>query len=232
MTALSDDLEAFLEAERDIDVPALSERERLFRRLQPLLVVPVTLAAAGAATSAAASADSASSAVLGGALKAKLAAAVVSAALFGGAVGATGHAYLTSPPVQPSIARGAAPSAALPRAPKPAEPAPAEPAPAEPAGGLFPPPSAAAAPSLAAPRPERPRPSGSLRAERLLIETASAALLRSDPESAILALRQHARRFPQGDLAEEREVLLAKARAASRSATPAGEPGASHGTSP
>jgi len=206
MTAFSDDLELFLEAERDIDVPALSERERLLQRLEPLLVVPVALVAASAAPLA----DSASSAALSGALKAKIAVAVASAALLGGAVGVTGHAYLASPPAPPSVAPPTR-STSPPRPPEPAPPAPAEPAAAPPAAL-----SATAAPSLTTPRPENARPAGSLRAERLLIETASAALMRGDPESAVAALRQHAQRFPKGALAEEREVLLAKARAASR----------------
>jgi hypothetical protein len=210
MTALSEDLQAFLEAERDIDAPPVVARERLLERLEPLLLVPVALAAASAVTTASASsaADSVGSAVAG-ALKAKIAAAVVSAVLVGGAVGAGGHAYLAAPP-PPAVApvtRG--PSTALPRAPEPAPPAHDEPAEAAPA------PAVVAEPSVGPARPERPRPAGSLRAERLLIETASAALMRGDPASAVVALRQHARQFPKGDLVEEREVLLKKALAAS-----------------
>jgi TolA-binding protein len=200
MTALSEDLQAMLDAERDIDAPTPAQRERLLERLEPLLIVPVAAAVASAGA-----ADAATSA-LGGALKAKIAAAVVSAALIGGAVGATGHAYLAPAPV---------PSAVVPVAPKPFElpaPAPEPIVPAEPAPSASAP-SATAAPSLGAAPRERKQHESSLRAERLLIETASAALLRGDHESALAALREHARRFPKGNLAQERDVLLTKARA-------------------
>lgn len=211
MTALSEELQAFLEAERDIEAPAVDARERLFERLQPLLVIPVALAAASAATSASATtgADAASS-VLAGALKAKVAAAIVSAALVGGAIGATGHAYLAAP-----RSEVAGPPVTTVSAPAPPAPEPAPPAHEEPAIAAVPA-AASADPSPGAARPERPRPPGSLRAERLLIETASAALMRSDPDSAVAALRQHARQFPKGALAEEREVLLRRALAAPR----------------
>jgi hypothetical protein len=198
MTALSEDLQTMLDAERDIDGPTPAQRERLFERLEPLLIVPVAAAVAGAGA-----ADAATSA-LSGALKAKIAAAVVSAALLGGAVGATGHAYLAPPPI---------PSAAVLIAPKPFEPIPPAPervTPAEPAPSPSAP-TATASPSLGAAPRERQRPENSLRAERLLIETASAALLRGDHESALAALREHARKFPKGDLAQERDVLLSQA---------------------
>jgi TolA-binding protein len=45
----------------------------------------------------------------------------------------------------------------------------------------------------------------------LLLESASAALMRGDPVSAQSALQEHARRFPNGALAPEREVLRAQA---------------------
>jgi hypothetical protein len=213
MTALSEDLETYLDAERDIEAPALAQRQRMFERLEPLLLVPVALAAGAAAAASSASAatttvEATGSAVLGGALKLKIAAAVVSAALLGGAVGATGHAY---------FAEAMAPATVAP-APRPMAPPAAEPVPPEldePLASAVAAPSAASAPSPAAsPRPAQP-PASSLRAERLLIETASAALLRGDPKAAIVALRRHARQFPKGDLAAEREVLLARALAAS-----------------
>jgi TolA-binding protein len=222
MTALSEDLETLLEAERDIDAVAVVQRQRMFERLEPLLLVPLTLAAGATVSSSAASAASAASttvdaaggAVLSGALKAKLAAAVVSAALVGGAVGATGHAYLASPP-EPVVAPAA------PQATTVAPPA-VEPVPSvheAPETGASPAPSAAAVPSPGASVRERPPAVSSLRAERLLLEAASAALMRGDRESAILALRRHAQRFPEGVFAEERDVLLAKARAASGAGT-------------
>ena len=199
MTAFDDDLEALLDAERDIDVPAPAQRQRIFARLEPLLLVPAAIATVTTTTTAAAG-------VMESALRMKLVASVVSAALIGGAVGAAGHAYLASPrPIAP-----AAPAETTPKS-APAPSPPIEPVVSPPES---PAPALTATPSAS--RIESRTPSaGSLRAERLLIETASAALTRGDTQSAIAALRQHARSFPKGDLAEEREVLLVKALAAS-----------------
>jgi hypothetical protein len=206
MTNLPEDLQDLLEAERDIDVPAPAERQRMFARLEPLLIVPIALAAGS--SSVATAADATGSAAVGF-FKAKVTAAVVSAALVGGAVGATGQAYLASPIPPPAVAPivSARPRPTVPSvAPEPARSAAAATAAA----------SAAVAPAQSGGRQERPPAAGSLRAERLLLEAASAALMRGDPESAIPALRKHAQRFPHGALAEEREALLERARAASR----------------
>jgi TolA-binding protein len=204
MTGFSEDLEQLLEAERDIDAPLPAQREHLLGRLQPLLVVPAALAVGASTATTTATATQAT----GGLLKAKLGAVALSAALLGGAVGATGHAYFAAPAPQP-----AAPQVApvLPQAAtSQAQP--------EPTPDVVPPLVAspeANAPEPSAARAPRPAPVGSLRAERLLLEAASAALMRGDAESALVALRQHAQRFPKGALAEEREALLARARAAS-----------------
>jgi hypothetical protein len=210
-----DDLEALLDAERDIDAPAPAQRERMRTRLQPLLLVSAGIGAGAAAASAtatsaaSATAEAGASAVVAGALRAKLVAAVMSAAIVGGAVGAAGHAWVSSKSAP------VAPPAPAPAAPKVVPVASTEPLPT-----VAPEPPASAAPSAtppsSAPRTEeRARGARSLRAERLLIETASAALVRGDNASAIAALRRHARTFPNGDLAEEREVLLVKALSAS-----------------
>jgi hypothetical protein len=208
MTSLPDDLAKLLEAERDIDAPAPEQRQRMFARLEPLLIVPVALAAGS--TSVATAADATGSAAVGGFLKGKLAAALASAALLGGAVGATGHAYFASP-VPRSTAATTVPPVPQPIVPNDAtEPAPsAADAPTATA-------SAATAPSQSGGRQERSPALGSLRAERLLLEAASAALVRGDPESAIVALRKHEQRFPSGALAEERRALLERALATSR----------------
>jgi TolA-binding protein len=73
----------------------------------------------------------------------------------------------------------------------------------------------AAPPPPANARPEERTRAGSLRAERLLIETASAALTRGDYTSALASLRKHARAFPHGELTQEREVLMVQALKAS-----------------
>lgn len=201
MTGFSEDFEQLLEAERDIDAPLPAQREHLLGRLQPLLVVPAALAVGASTATTAATATQAT----GGLLKAKLGAVALSAALIGGAVGATGHAYFAAPAPLP-----AAPQVA----PVLSQAVTSQP---EPTRDVVPPPVVspeANVPEPSAARAPRPAPGGSLRAERLLLEAASAALMRGDAESALVALRQHAQRFPKGALAEEREALLARARAA------------------
>ncbi len=214
MKPLPDDLETLLDAERDIDAPAPAQRQRMFARLEPL-ILPAAIGTGALAASASATADAAASAgasaAIGGALRAKLVAAVVSAAMVGGAVGAAGHAYFAAPPPPAPVAPAVSGPELAPAPKAPVEPAPS----ASQAEPPTPAPSAAPVPSGASRGEERARGAGSLRAERLLIETASAALMRGDNASAIAALRQHARSFPKGDLAEEREVLLVKALAAS-----------------
>jgi hypothetical protein len=58
-------------------------------------------------------------------------------------------------------------------------------------------------------------PPESLAAERRLVELARTALARSRPADAVAALEQHRKRFPRGQLAEERDGLHVLARAAS-----------------
>jgi TolA-binding protein len=208
MTIRPEDLEDLLEAERDIDVPAPAQRQRMFARLEPLIVVPMALAAG--ASSVVTTADASAAGAISGFLKAKIAGAVISAALIGGAVGATGHAYFAS-----SIPRSTPAATATPVAPPAVPsvaPAPARSADDAPAAVT----SGAPAPSQSSGRQLRSQGVGSLRAERLLLETASAALVRGDTDSAILALRKHAQRFPHGALAEEREALLKRATTASQ----------------
>ncbi|MDB4930970.1 MAG: hypothetical protein JWM10_3454 [Myxococcaceae bacterium] len=50
-----------------------------------------------------------------------------------------------------------------------------------------------------------------LDAERALIERCSSALVRGDASGALVAAREHARRFPSGVLVEEREALTIQA---------------------
>ena len=74
-------------------------------------------------------------------------------------------------------------------------------------------PEATAAPSAVPSAPVHPPavPSSSatdtLTAERLLIDGARTKLARGDPEGALAGLQEHARRFPDGRLDEEREAL-------------------------
>jgi|CZKU01.1.fsa_nt_gi hypothetical protein len=67
----------------------------------------------------------------------------------------------------------------------------------------------------ASPRPGSVRASSSivydLAAERRLLEHARADLLRHDADAALVAVGEHARRFPRGVLSEERDALRVEA---------------------
>jgi hypothetical protein len=71
-------------------------------------------------------------------------------------------------------------------------------------------PSRAAPPVSAPPLPQAPAPS-TLHAERVLLERARSAILRRDADAALAAVALHAKRFPHGQLAEEREALRTQA---------------------
>jgi hypothetical protein len=81
------------------------------------------------------------------------------------------------------------------------------------------PPVAAPAPSIAAPPPRRPAPGlddldegpDRLASERGLVEAARILVNHGDGEAALRWLRTHARRYPRGRLAEEREGLWVRA---------------------
>lgn len=77
------------------------------------------------------------------------------------------------------------------------------------------PPSSSAAPSTPPPLASTPRapPSaeGSLRAEQALLDAARVALGRGDGAGALDAANTHARRFPHGQLSEERDAIAVQA---------------------
>ncbi len=203
------ELEALLDAERDIEPPPADARSRLFARLAPIMIPGAIGAGAGAAvatgSSSAGSAVSGNAAgVVGTGLKAKLIIAAVAGAL-GAIGGAATHAALTPAREHITPAASARPSvrAVLP-APVTAEPAPEPSAVTNDAG-------AEAAPSASAPSRAAGSGPATLLNERLLLERASAALLRGDSTAALQALHEHARRFPHGELAEERQVLTIRA---------------------
>jgi TolA-binding protein len=50
-----------------------------------------------------------------------------------------------------------------------------------------------------------------MRAERILLEAANAALMRGDHATASASLQEHARTYPRGELAQERNILIAQA---------------------
>jgi hypothetical protein len=215
---LSGELDELLEAERDIEAPTPEKRERLLVRLGPLVIpgalgAGVGAAAAGASSGAETAATGKAAGAVGAGLKAKLVIAAIAGAV-GAMGGAATHAALTAPAKTPVPAPSAS-ARAIPPLPVtlPSAPAP-EPLPS---------PEIALPPTPSAGAPTRSSGTGAagaatLRAERLLLERATTALARGDSASALTALREHARRFPRGELAEEREVLLVRAlRAAGQS---------------
>jgi TolA-binding protein len=139
--------------------------------------------------------------------KASATIAIVAAALGAGG-GAATHAWLADPP--PAVPLAASAVAAATAAPADVPTAPTA-APAASSAATQP-----AAPS--APRDDRAPGASSLRTERLLLERANAALMRGDHASALAALRHHAAAYPKGQLAEERNVLLAQATRAAEAA--------------
>lgn len=93
--------------------------------------------------------------------------------------------------------------------PPPPVPAPAPaPAPAPPVASPRASRGAPAAPTVAPP-PASPLPDGA--AERLLLDRARTALHRARVDDATVALMTHARQFPDGALAEERDAMLIEA---------------------
>src|SRR5690606_27046519 len=81
--------------------------------------------------------------------------------------------------------------------------------------------SAAVVPSSVPARPSAPRDAANARAaaatiapdqaEHLLVDRARAGVRRGMHDEALVSLMEHARRFPSGDRAEERDVLTIEA---------------------
>jgi hypothetical protein len=213
---LPDDLRDLLDAERDIEAPPRADRARMLGRLA--LVVPVLGGPGGAsgpgdggaAGDAGLGAGAGAGAGVAGAAGWKASATIaIVAATLGAGGGAATHAWLAGAPVAPSIAVSAGVAATA---------APVDVAPVETAA---PAPSSAAVPAAppSAPRDDRAPGASTLRAERLLLERATAALMRGDHAAALATLRQHAASYPNGQLAEERNVLLQQATRAAAGAT-------------
>jgi hypothetical protein len=200
---LPDDLLEYLDAARDPEPAPLATKERLLVRLGPFLPPgggggpSIGGPSIGAATTAA----SATSSWLQG----KLVVAAVSA-MIGAIGGATVHAtfapqrtVVVSTPVDASVA-------------PPLELAPVVSVAAAPSVEV-PPPSISVAVASASSLPsEAPAlRKSSMRAERILLEAANAALIRGDYATATVSLREHARTYPRGELAQERDILMAQA---------------------
>lgn len=123
----------------------------------------------------------------------------------------------TQPPPAPAPAEVPLPSPSRPSSgdapatrPRPVTATPSEPSLIRSTGETT---NGASPPAAALPRAST-TPDASLRAERKIIEIARTALGRGQLAGALEHLRRHARQFPTGELAEEREALMIQALAA------------------
>jgi hypothetical protein len=207
---LTSELEELLDAERDFEGPAKHQRARLLARLGPLVLPGAIGAGAGAAAAATSSgaetaATGKAAGMFGAGIKAKLVVAAI-AGVVGAVGGAVTQSVLTTAPATKPTSTAQVSAAQAPSPPAPT------------ASATPPPETKASAPATALPAPSTSAPtraggatSANLRTERLLLERATAALVRGDATSALSALGEHARKFPRGELAEEREMLFVRA---------------------
>lgn len=202
---LSPELEAFLDAERRYPDAPDAARARVLAR------VDATLATAGA-TPAPAAAPAAAPGI-GAALLAKPVVLALATFSLGVLTGVGAQRWVGSPNVhvagptvpitRPSVSTFVAPLAPAPPAAILHEPAPgATPSVAAPAGAR----SAGSRPSRRA-----SRSLDELEAERIILQQARAQLAARDGRSALSTIEEHAREFPDGTLAEEREALAIRA---------------------
>jgi hypothetical protein len=212
---LPPDVERLLVAERTLARMPEDAQARVLARLVasvgPLSGGP----AGGEGAGGAGAGEGADAAKPGGA--GATAAALAGALVIGALLGAAGHAALSSGgpalalPAQPIVIEVALPATAA---------APAEAvAPVEPSASAQARDGRRAVRADASAAPAASARDHELAAERALLEVARTALARGQPAEALAALAGHAKRFPKGRLAEERESLTVQALAA------AGRPG-------
>lgn len=219
---LSPQLEALLrDAPRPVPPPGLSDALR--RRIDATLEVPPSDPGGGSGGEPPAppSVAAGSAGVTGLAAKVGTWGVALSVATFvaGTALGVGVGASVFSAPAEVTEARVAPAveersAASVPLAPLPP--------PEEPVAAVAPPAKRVPTPSRPSPRPVSPpvtvpasppaaKRDLALSEERALLERARTALGRSQPEVAQAAAEEHLRRFPDGQLAEEREVLWVQA---------------------
>ncbi|HZS42236.1 MAG TPA: hypothetical protein VFF06_35645 [Polyangia bacterium] len=227
MRPLDPELEELLQAERGASPPA-GARERVRSRV----MLSVGLAAAGSVAAGVGKASGAHGALLKAApkllsLPAKLVMCVAGVTAVGLGVHVARKA--TQPATRVQHARNSATeksSAPVPPAPLEAAPpvapaiAPVAPSSAITTANAIDPAPAAAEPSRSRALAHKGEPVDELPAERALLEQGRAALGHGDAARALAAVERHQRKFPRGQLAEERESLWIRALVA------AGEPDA------
>ena len=223
-TPMPGDLQSLLDAER-VGKPMPSDAQaRVRSRVESTLGIVVVAAGAGVAAHTAGAAIAGSAAAKVGILT-KPWFVAVTAFVLGGLTGAGVHAYVASksnPPASTStntvIAAATPTSTNASSAWSASSGAIAQVAQLAPSTSAAPPLVAtivapvAQGTSAAAAKPSTSEGKDtSLAAERSLIEVAHTALSRGDSSGAIAALDQHAKRFPFGQLGEEREALYVQA---------------------
>ena len=204
---LAPDLRALLADEREAYSDDAAARARVMRRIE----AAVGFAAVGVAAGAAVAAKTGFLASLG-VHAAKHVKLWIALAFAGGIVLGETHARLTSPSPSPPVQAPARADAVEPRMPAPTAPtAPASAAVANEPAAI----PVASLPNLATARPAAGATSAAapsdLAAEQALIDTARSALSRGRPTDALRAADDHARQFPRGRLAEERETMAIQA---------------------
>jgi hypothetical protein len=205
-----------LDAERALPEPPSEVRDRMAARMSPLFVGTAVAAGLAAAEAASLASDGATLATASGGIAKTTAAVLLQSKLavaalafgFGAGAGATMHAVVTAPET-PKAAITA--SAVREQPPRSAAPLPL--LPVEPRASASVSASASSAPSASAVAPAAPSGSSGLKRERSLIDTARMAILRGDKAAALRALDSHAREFPNGQHASERDALQRRARA-------------------
>jgi hypothetical protein len=211
---LQEDLREFLDAEKACPDPAQEVQDRVYLRLSGSLAlsgglgdVPSTPPSGRPALSSTPAHGSFVARIVARAARGGLATFLV-----GAAVGAT--VYGTAEHMRKSPELPATPAVTI------ARPAPQSP---QVVPDLSPPPNPAKLPAPVSPSSSRDRARGAeeqvvldakdrgLAAERKLVEMARTALARGQTDGALAAIHRHARQFPTGQLAEERDSLLVQA---------------------
>jgi hypothetical protein len=190
-------------------------------RLRARLLAPSPSSAGTSDDGPQAGAAPSSGASAGRALLAKPLALVLTTFALGMGSGAVLHGWLrasTAPAMSPPV-QAAAPVVVAPPA--------LSASPSPPAVWTAPLPARAACPAPMPRAPDREREDdGGLGRERALLDEARAALVGGDPGRALAALDRHRRAFPEGRLAEERDVLRVRSLAAAGRAKEARAEGA------
>lgn len=190
------------ERHRRPDVVAAAERARIADKV----LLSVGVGAVGAAAAAGVAKASVASAKGASVLTAKLAVVTAVAFVAGGGAGAALYATTHAPavprlPEQPIVVLSGTPTSSV-----------------APPASVVPAASSSSAPAPPIPNGVSSSSTGSdgdLSSEKALIERARSALSRGDTNASLEAIRAHQKRFPNGRLNEERELIAIQALARS-----------------